>query len=90
MLITADEKLYLELKYSALARYIKLFVGAREFLHDKVGEFLCYCLWFKDGNLSDYVNISEIKVRFERLKAIRDQSNADRIMKMADYLYLLC
>ena len=35
------------------------------------------------------MNIPEIKVRFERLKAIRDQSNADRIMKMADSTYLV-
>lgn len=88
--MTADEKLYLESKYPALARYIRPFIGAREFLHDKVGEFSRYCLWFKDGNPSDYANIPEVKVRLERVKAIRERSNADRIRKMADYPYLFC
>ena len=90
LLMTADEKLYLESKYHALARYIRPFIGAREFLHDKVGEFSRYCLWLKDGNPSDYANIPEVKVRLERVKNIRERSNADRIRKMADYPYLFC
>ena len=90
LLMTADEKLYLESKYPALAKYIRPFIGAREFLHDKVGEFSRYCLWLKDGNPSDYANIPEIKVRLQKVKAIRERSNADRIRKMADYPYLFC
>ena len=90
LLMTSDEKLYLESKYPALARYIRPFIGAREFLHDKVGEFSRHCLWLKDGNPSDYANIPEVKVRLERGKAIRERSNADRIRKMADYPYLFC
>ena len=90
LLMTADEKLHLEEKYPILAKYIRPFIGAREFLHDKVGEFSRYCLWFKDGNPSDYGNIPEIKARLEKVKAIRERSNADRIRKMADYPYLFC
>ncbi len=90
LLMTADERKQLELKYPALAKYIKPFIGAREFLHDKVGEFSRYCLWFKDGNPSDYANVPEIKARLEKVKAIRERSNADRIQKMADYPYLFC
>ena len=90
LLMTVDEKVQLEAKYPALTRYIRPFIGAREFLHDKVGEFSRYCLWFKDGNPSDYANIPEIKARFQRVKAIREHSKADRIQKMADYPYLFC
>ena len=88
--MTAEEKLQLEEKYPALAKYLRPFIGAREFLHDKVGTFSRYCLWFKDGNPSDYVNIPEIKERLKRVKAIREKSSADRIQKMADYPYLFC
>ena len=90
LLMTADEKTRLEEKYPILARYIRPFIGAREFLHDKVGEFSRYCLWFKDGNPADYGNIPEIKARLQRVKAIRERSNADRIQKMAEYPYLFC
>ena len=90
LLMTADEKQQLESKYPILAKYIRPFMGAREFLHDKVGEFSRYCLWFKDGNPSDYVRIPEIKARLQKVKAIREGSNADRIQKMADYPYLFC
>ena len=90
LLMTADEKRQLEAKYPILAKYIRPFIGAREFLHDKVGEFSRYCLWFKDGNPSDYAKIPEIKERFQKIKAIREKSNADRIKKMADFPSLFC
>ena len=90
LLMTADERKQLEAKYPALSKYIRPFIGAREFLHDKVGEFSRYCLWFKGGNPSDYGNVPEIKARLEKVKAIRERSNADRIRKMADYPYLFC
>ena len=61
LLMIADEKAQLEAKYPILAKYIRPFIGAREFLHDKVGEFSRYCFWFKYGNPSDYANIPEIK-----------------------------
>ena len=90
LLMTTDEKLQLEAKYPVLAKYIRPFIGAREFLHDKVGEFSRYCLWFKDGSPSDYGSIPEIKNRLQKVKAIRERSKADRIQKMADYPYLFC
>ncbi len=88
--MTSDEKLQLEAKYPVLAKYIRPFIGAREFLHDKVGDFSRYCFWFKDGNPSDYANIPEIKSRLQKVRAIRERSNADRLQRMADYPYLFC
>lgn len=90
LLLTADEKQKLEAKYPILTKYIRPFIGAREFLHDKLGEFSRYCLWFKGGNPSDYAKIPEIKERFQKVKAIREKSNADRIKKMADFPSLFC
>ena len=90
LLLTADEKRQIETKYPILKKYIRPFIGAREFLHDKLGEFSRYCLWFKDGNPSDYAKIPEIKERFQKVKVIREKSNADRIKKMADFPSLFC
>ncbi|MBR0079090.1 MAG: class I SAM-dependent DNA methyltransferase [Synergistaceae bacterium] len=90
LLMTTDEKLQLEAKYPILTKYIKPFIGAREFLHDKIGAFSRYCFWFKDGNPSDYTNIPEIKARLQKVRTIRGRSNANRIQKMVDYPYLFC
>ena len=90
LLLTAEEKAGLLSKYPILDKYIKPFIGAREFLHDKMGSYSRYCLWFKDGNPGDYNKIKEIIERLERVKALRLSSNADRIQKMAIYPYLFC
>ena len=90
LLLTVEEKDELLSKYPILNKYIKPFIGAREFLHDKMGSYSRYCLWFKDGNPSDYNKIKEIIERLERVKALRLSSNADRIQKMAMYPYLFC
>ena len=57
-------------KYPILDKYIKPFIGAREFLHDKMGSYSRYCLWFKGGNPSDYNKIKEITERFS-LKTVK-------------------
>lgn len=88
--LSITEKEELEKQYPVLAKYIKPFIGAKEFLHDNVNSYSRYCLWFKDGNVSDYVNIKEITERLEKVRALRKSSNADRIQKMADYPYLFC
>ena len=90
LLLTLEEKEQLIKKYPILSKYIKPFIGAQEFLHDKTGTFSRYCLWFKDGNPSDYNKISEIQERLNKVRNIRLASNADRINKMADLPYLFC
>ena len=90
LLLTVEEKDALLSKYPILDKYIKPFIGAREFLHDKMGSYSRYCLWFKGGNPGDYNKIKEILERLERVKALRLSSNADRIQKMAMYPYLFC
>ena len=90
LLLTVEEKDALLLSYPILEKYIRPFIGAREFLHDRIGTFSRYCLWFVNGNPSDYANIPEIKQRFQKVRALRESSNADRIQKMAQYPYLFC
>lgn len=90
LLLSEEEKIEFERKYPILKKYIRPFIGAREFLHDKMGTFSRYCFWFVGGNPSEYGHIKEIKDRFERVRSLRLRSSADRIQKMADYPSLFC
>lgn len=90
LLLTKEEKDFFENKYPQLIKYIRPFLGSREFLHDKLGTFSRYCFWFVDSNPSDYASIPEIRDRLERVKRLREKSSADRIKKMAPYPYLFC
>lgn len=90
LLLTKEEKDFFENKYPQLIKYIRPFLGSREFLHDKLGTFSRYCFWFVDSNPSDYASIPEIRERLERVKRLREKSSADRIKKMAPYPYLFC
>ena len=89
LLLSCEEKSYFENKYPSLTKYIRPLIGAREFLHDKMGEFTRYCFWFVDAAPNEY-NIKEVKERLEKVRTLRLSSNADRIQKMADYPYLFC
>ena len=57
LFIDIEEKKNLELKYPILKKYIKPFIGRTELLNNKLGEYTRYCLYFKNGNPSDYANI---------------------------------
>ena len=80
LILSAEEKEYLNQKYPILKKYIKKYVGAKEFIN-KIDR---YCLWFVDGNPSEYRNIQEIKSRLETVvkkrlesptKIVREQAN---------------
>ena len=88
LLLTVEEKNEIEKKYPILKKYIRPFMGAKEFLHGKVGAFSRYCFWFLHGNPSEYVNISEVNDRLRHIKEKRLQSTADRIRSRAEYPYL--
>ena len=90
LLMTIEEKDYFMRKYPILKEYIRPFIGAREFLHDKLGQYSRYCFWFVGASPSAFANIKEIRERLERVKALREASSADRIRKMALYPYLFC
>ena len=88
--MSAEEKDILLAKYPILQKYIRPFIGAREFLHDKIGMYSRYCLWFKDGDNREFANIPEIRKRLQIVADLRTRSKADRIQKMAVYPWLFC
>ena len=90
LLLTKEEKVYFESNYPSLVKYIRPFIGAREFLHDKGDDFSRYCFWFVGASPNEYGNIKEIRDRLERVRTLREDSTADRIQKMAKYPYLFC
>ena len=88
--LSISEKNELINKYPILEKYIKPFIGGKEFTHNKMGEFTRFCFWFKGGNPAEYTRISEVKQRLDNIKKKRLSSSADRIRRMADYPYLFC
>lgn len=90
LFLSLEEKEHLESKYPTLKKYIKPFIGGSEFLNNKIGQFTRYCLYFKNGNPSDYVNIKEVSERLQNVKMLRESSSADRIRNTALTPYLFC
>ena len=77
-------------KYPVLEKYIKPFIGALEFLHDRIGEYSRYCFWFEKANLSEINKIPEVKERIETVQKLRNDSKIDRVKRKADLPYLFC
>ena len=86
LLLSVQEKECLINKYPQLANIIRRFIDAKNYLNNT----LKYCLWFNNVNPKDYINIPEIKKRFENIKEIREKSTADRIRNKATVPYLFC
>ena len=89
-ILDEEERLSLISKYPVLKKYIKPFVGAHEFLHDKIGHYSRYCLWLYKADLSEIRSIPEIKKRIETVQRLRSESKIDRVRKKADVPYLFC
>lgn len=87
-ILDAEERETLVSKYPVLDKYIKPFIGAHEFLHDRIGQYSRYCLWLDKADLSEIRNIPEVKERIERVRQLRTESKIDRVKKKADLPYL--
>lgn len=89
LLLNSEEAKYFSDKYPILKKYIRPFIGAREFLHDN-REFSRYCFWFvnAEDDLPEIIKIPDMKRRFERIKSKRLSSSAERIIKAADTPWL--
>ena len=90
LFLSIEEKDALESKYPILKKYIRPFLGGKEFLNEAQGKNNRFCFWFQEGNPKDYVGIQEVKDRLLKIRALRLASSSDRIRKMADYPYLFC
>ncbi len=90
LFLTLEEKESIIKKYPSLEKYIRPFVGAKEFIHGHMGSFTRFCFWFVGASPRDFISISEITNRLKAIKELRLTSSASRIQKKADYPYLFC
>ena len=84
LILSEDEKNELLLKYPQCQRFIKLFLGSKEFINNKKR----YCLWLKDISPMDFRNIPEIKQRLNNVAEIRRVTKTVAVQKQADIPYL--
>ena len=84
LILTQADKEYLELKYPIASKYIKTFLGAEEFINNKVR----YCLWLKDCSPNELRNMPEILERVENVKKVRESSSREATKILADFPYL--
>lgn len=79
LLMTKMEADDLKKNYPHSNKFIKKYLGADEFLYDK----LRYCIWVEDKDLTIANAIPPIKTRFEKVKAFRLKSKKEATRKKA-------
>lgn len=79
LLLTEQEKDELIKKYQQSANFIKLYLGADEFINNKMR----YCLWLKGVSPSEYRNIPEIMQRLKNVSEMRSKSPTVSVQKDA-------
>lgn len=84
LLLSKEEKDSLISKYPILRKYIKLCIGAAEYINNKER----YCLWFVDALPSEYRNIPEVKARLDNVKLERMKSTSLQTREKATVPYL--
>ena len=84
LLLTIDEKNRVIKKYPDLKEVIKLYLTARDYLHNNNERF---CLWFKDKDVTNYNN-PFVKRRLELVKQFREKSSARPTREKAQTPYL--
>lgn len=65
-------------------KYIKLFLGAEEFINNKKR----YCLWLKNADPGDMRHMRLVAERVENVRKIRSESKRDATKKLADTPWL--
>ena len=90
LFLTLEEKEAIIKKCPTLEKYIRPFVGAKEYIHGQIGTYSRFCFWFVGANPKDFVSVTEVSDRLRAIKNFRLASSADRIRKKADYPYLFC
>ena len=84
LFLNEEEKTHFISKYPQLEPYIKLCIGAEEFINNKKR----YCFWFKDAEPKIFRNISEIQQRLDNIRQQRLKSPSVQTRKYADIPYL--
>ena len=82
--LNKEENDYLINKYPNLNKIIRPYLGSHEFISgDKR-----FCLWLDDNNLDLANSIPELRLRFEKVKIMRQQSTKATTVKLAEIPYL--
>lgn len=80
-LLTEDEYHELIKRDSGLSSFIKVFLGAEDFLHNKKR----YCFWLYNMSPTSYKNHSVIMDRIEAVRKIREESSREATRVLAKY-----
>ncbi len=80
LFLTVEEREELLAKYPSAEPLVKQFVGAEEFINNK----LRYCIWLKGVAPSQYRNIHPIMERLEKVAEMRRKSPTKSVQKDAD------
>ena len=83
-ILTDEEAKELVKKEPISEKYIKLFLGAEEFINNKKR----YCLWLKNAEPSEIRKSKLITERVENVRRIRSESKREATKKLADTPYL--
>lgn len=83
LLLSTSEKNDLLVKNPELSKFIKGFMGGREFLNG--GER--WCFYIRDNEVENAKNFDELNKRFENIATIRSQSTEKSTQEMAKYPY---
>ncbi len=81
LLLDNNESEILLVKYPALSKFIKRYVGSFEFINNVPR----WCFWLKAANPNDFKNIPEILERLSEVKKIRLNSTKAATRKWAAY-----
>ncbi|SHK02086.1 DNA methyltransferase [Hespellia stercorisuis] len=84
LILSEEERKELIEKYPQLDKYIKVYLGSKDFINN----IKRYCLWLVDAEPCDYINIPEIKERFKIVSAIRSASPTVAVQQQANTPYL--
>ncbi|MEA3498040.1 MAG: DNA methyltransferase [Campylobacterota bacterium] len=83
LLLTTEEKNDLIYKYPNSEKFIKAFMGGREFLNEL--DIVRWCLWIDNEFLDEAYQIPEIKQRIENVVKHREKSTEKSTQKMAEF-----
>lgn len=80
-ILNLQEKNDLELKYPELKRYIKKYIGAKDFINQKNR----YCLWLVNVPPKLIQQIPELKEKVENVRKFRLKSKKEATRRLADF-----
>ena len=81
LILSQDEKDEILAKYPNADKFIKQFMGADEFINNKIR----YCLWLVNADPSELSKIPPIMDRIQKVREFRLSSKNDASIKKADY-----